>query len=109
MEIKISPWGLEEAKQLAKRFNLDEASMIAARALLEQQQAAANAEVNARIRAAAGYGSTADPAQPEPEPAPPKLASAHAGNGSNQPGVGTGETTAQRMNRFIRNRGRGDW
>jgi len=105
-EHRISRTGREEAIELAAKFGLDQAAMIEVRRLLEEKQAAAHAAINANIRAAAGYEPGAD-AQPAvaSEEQPKKLPSANAGAGLTQPPPDV-ETTSQKMNRWMRARGR---
>lgn len=104
---QISRTGREEAIELSRKFGLDEAAMIEARRLLEEKQAAEHAAINANIRAAAGYGPGAD-AQPDAasEEQPRKLPSANAGAGLTGPAPDV-ETTGDKMNRWLRARGRG--
>ena len=62
--------------------------------------------MNAIIRAAAGYGPAVTDAQPEGDQAAPKLPTANAGDGAAGPAPDV-ETTADKMNRWLRARGRG--
>jgi hypothetical protein len=109
MAYQISRTGREEAIELSRKFGLDQAAMIEVRRLLEEKQAAEHAAINANIRAAAGYEVNADaqPAQEQDQAAAPaKIPNAYAGNGATVPGVDV-ETTADKMNRWFRARGRG--
>lgn len=109
MEHQISSWGKQEAIELAKKFGIDQAAMIAARALLEQQQAAEHATINANIRAAAGIvmpGADAQPDAASGEQPSQKRADANAGNGAAGPAPDV-RNTNQRMNDWIRGSRRG--
>lgn len=80
--------------------------MIEARRLLEERQAAEHAEINANIRAAAGRGIVAD-AQPDAasEEQPRRYVDANAGAGLTMPPPEV-ETTADKMNRWLRAQGK---
>jgi hypothetical protein len=102
----LTPDDLARADRLAKRYNIAaDAAALAVWAEKERAQMTSD-QINRSLRVAAGYWTSEDLA-PAGETHPPakRRVTANAGDGANSVSPG-GESTAVRMNRFIRQRGK---
>lgn len=98
----LSDSAVDRAVDTSRAFGLPLLNCLRAEAAIElSAHGATNAAINAAIRAATGRA----PVEVAERDAARTLPTANAGNGARSTGVG-GPTTAQRMNDFIRRKGR---